>query len=148
MNKNLRSIIFLAALLFTNGILLSSACASEPERELCTCKVGQPKSEKEIASCYYNNAMFYNKQKQYQKAIDSINIAIALNPQKACYYNDRGIMYSKIKNYQEALRDYNKAIELDPKNYNFYSNRGILYLHELHQYKKAYRDWIKATELY
>ncbi len=54
------------------------------------------------------------KQKRFQEAIESYNLAIQLDFEKAHYWALRGYCYHKIQNYTQAINDCTKAIKLDP----------------------------------
>ena len=53
---------------------------------------------------------------QYQQAIDTLNRAIELDPNRAAAYLNRGAAYNGLGQYERAIEDLNKAIALDPKN--------------------------------
>ncbi len=85
-------------------------------------------SDASLARTYRNIGIAYFNAKEYQKAIDSYNKAIAMNP--ADVFNDyvnRGNAYDEIEMYKEAMADYDKALVLAPGHGSIFYNRGISY---------------------
>ena len=77
------------------------------------------------SSEYYSlKGRYYLFKKNYNRAIDSLNIAINLDPEHPSLYNNRGYYKSKLGLHEEAIRDFDTAIELDGKHYYAYNNRG------------------------
>ncbi len=65
---------------------------------------------------YYNNcAMSYNRLNIYDKALENIDKAIALNPNYALYYYRSGEIKARMKNMKGACEDWNKAKQLGYK---------------------------------
>ena len=96
---------------------------------------------------YYNRAMIYEANKEYQNAVDELTKAINENENYADAYFERAYMYQVYLNQKElALTDYNKAIKLMPKFPEAYNNRGILY-YEYGEKGKALDDYNKSIEL-
>lgn len=93
----------------------------------------------------YDGKEFY-KNKEYEKAIESFNELINLEPTNSIYYGYRGHTYFNLKNYQKALEDANKAIILDEKNALLYANRGRLY-YKLLNYTESIKDYSRAIIL-
>ncbi|MEM9568534.1 MAG: tetratricopeptide repeat protein, partial [Cyanobacteria bacterium P01_E01_bin.34] len=56
--------------------------------------------------------------KQYKKAIQFLNIAIAEEPDNAEYYYERGLAHQKTNNSPRARQDFQRALKLDPKHDN------------------------------
>jgi tetratricopeptide (TPR) repeat protein len=81
-----------------------------------------------------------------EKALESFNRAIDIDPTRADGYLGRANTLNTLKRFEEALVDYNKALEIDPTLANAYVNRGSAYSH-LGQYKKAIADYEKGLEL-
>lgn len=70
----------------------------------------------------------YLQDKEYQKALDMINQAIAENPDNAQYYVIRGVLFEQDEVKGDAKSSYKKAVELDPQNASALYNYGrILY---------------------
>lgn len=81
-----------------------------------------------------------------EKALESFNRAIDIDPTRADGYLGRANTLSTLKRYEEAMPDYNKALEIDPALANAYVNRGSAYS-QLGQYEKAIADYEKGLEL-
>lgn len=75
-----------------------------------------------------------------QKAIDTANKALTIDPNNSQAYNIIGYAYEIMEKYDGARENYDKAISLDPKNAQAYSNKG-------HSYDLQ-GDLEKASELY
>tara|TARA_B100000700_G_scaffold68865_1_gene76258 strand:- start:964 stop:2457 length:1494 start_codon:yes stop_codon:yes gene_type:complete len=76
------------------------------------------------ARYYYFRSQAKELLGQRKDAIDDLDIAIEINPDRfICFYN-RGKMKLDSKDYQGAINDFDKAIEIDPKNYHCYHARG------------------------
>ncbi|RHZ72516.1 hypothetical protein Glove_242g94 [Diversispora epigaea] len=61
-----------------------------------------------------DRAEAYGKLKKYDKAIDDLNSAILLRPQRSTAWCLRGVIKGLKKSYTDALDDLNKAIVIDP----------------------------------
>ena len=72
----------------------------------------------------------------YERAIQCLTAAIAINPTFAEGYSNRGCAYQSLKKYDEALQDFQHAIALKPFYLEAYYNQGNL-LHELKQFDDA-----------
>jgi len=81
-----------------------------------------------------------------EKALESFNRAIQLEPQKSDGYLGRANTLNTLGRYEDALQDYDRALEIDPNLANGYINRGSAYSH-LGQYEKAIADYEKGLEL-
>ncbi len=55
---------------------------------------------------YYQQGKTYNKLKEYQKAINSFNKVLEINPNNAKAYLKRGIAYFNLKGYKNAILSY------------------------------------------
>lgn len=79
------------------------------------------------ANEYYNRAVGYYGQQQYDLAITNFSNSIGLSPNYVDAYIYRGLAYYGKQNYSMALQDYNKAISLNPNYQLAYYNRGLTY---------------------
>ena len=66
----------------------------------------------------------FMKAKDYDKAIESYDKAISLDPTEAYTYSNRSMAYLKKKQYSRSIEDANKAIELDSDCIKAYYRRG------------------------
>ena len=75
----------------------------------------QPGSSLQISEKYWvDEAKIKVNNKDYQRAIEDCNRAIALDANFVRAYNWRGIIKFILGRYAEAIADYNQAIALDP----------------------------------
>lgn len=81
-----------------------------------------------------------------EKALESFERAIELDPQDATGYLGRANALNTIGKWERSLADYHRALDLDPKLTNAYVNRGIAYAH-LGEAQKAIADYEKALAL-
>ena len=82
----------------------------------------------------------------YQKAIDSYEKAIALNPNDADAYNNKGVALDNLGEYQAAITCYDQAIALKPDDVNAYNNKGTA-LGNLGEYQAAITCYDQAIAL-
>ena len=64
---------------------------------------------------------FYESLKQkgienYDRALESLEKCLALEPENAAVYNELGRNYLKLKKYKEAYASFEKASQIEPKN--------------------------------
>jgi tetratricopeptide (TPR) repeat protein len=104
------------------------------------------KEEENFAIYYNKRGLAYERQEEYQKAIDEYNKAIELDPEYVNPYYNLGNAYRDLKKYLKSIDNYTKAIELDPEFAWPYNNRGQVY--ERHEeYQKAIDDYTRAIEI-
>jgi len=58
----------------------------------------------------------YDEKEEYDKAIESYQKAVNINPRDDEAYNNMGIAYGEKKDYDKAIESYKKAIDINPKN--------------------------------
>ena len=80
--------------------------------------------------------------KNYNKAVNYLNISINLNEKFADSYNNIGIALAELKQYSKAIFNYDKAIKLKGNYIDAYLNKGIS-LNKLKKFDEA----IKITEI-
>lgn len=86
------------------------------------------------------------KEKQYDKAIEHLNEAIALDPNNYKAYGWMGEVKRLQNDFHAAIEYCSKAISLNDRHPDNYENRGIIYL-ENKQYSLALADFTRALEL-
>jgi len=69
--------------------------------------------------------MLYYRQRQYDKALDYLNRAIATKPLYASAYFYRGFVYSRRGELKKAIADYRRQIELTPFHFEAHYNLGL-----------------------
>lgn len=84
---------------------------------------------------------FENK-KQYNDALNELNVLVQLYPTSSQGYEARGDYYWRKHKYDLAIQDYNKEIEIKP-DFSPYYRRG-LYYKDQQRYDLAIEDYKKA----
>ena len=84
--------------------------------------------------------------KNYLLALDDINKAIELNPDKAYLFTTRGQIKLKLNRNESAMEDFNLAINLNPESRDAYSSRGEL-KKKLKDFRGALDDKSKKNKL-
>jgi tetratricopeptide (TPR) repeat protein len=74
---------------------------------------------------YINQAIKYENEKKYEKAITSINLSLKIDSTKSFPYVLRGKILSLMHSDGAAILDFSKAIQLNPKNISAYFNKAI-----------------------
>lgn len=70
----------------------------------------------------------YIDAKDFDKALEILDVAITQEPDNALYYYVKGyVLQTNVKDNEQALAAYAKAIELDPKNFDAYFMSGIVW---------------------
>jgi tetratricopeptide (TPR) repeat protein len=77
------------------------------------------------AEDYFNKALDYAENEQYQLAIDNYTKYLRLEPDDADAYNNRGLAYKKLENYKAAIADYTSALKINSDDAGAYKNRGL-----------------------
>lgn len=100
-------------------------------------------SEKDIVM----QALTYDEQGNYAKAITYWSKAIDMNPHDARYYINRGADKHELKDYMGAIEDCNMALQIDSSLMYGYINRaGNKYAIE--DYEEALKDYNTALNIY
>ena len=79
-----------------------------------------------IPTAWQNRALIFRERKNYDKAINDLNMSLAIKP-SAASYNSRGKTYFDMNKPVEGLADYNNALRLDSTLVEAYANRGAAY---------------------
>lgn len=78
-----------------------------------------------LKAFYYANTYSSNEfNPSYEKAISTLNKAIALDQENAQLYYERGQYKFNNKQILSAMADYNRAVELQPENAEYHATRG------------------------
>jgi tetratricopeptide (TPR) repeat protein len=80
-----------------------------------------------IPLAYTNLGSVYQKKGQLDKAMESFDKAIALDPLDYMAYINRGVIFDKVGQFSMALESFNKAVVLSPSEFAAYYNRGLTY---------------------
>lgn len=86
------------------------------------------------------------KSGNYSQALNSLNVALAKDPNNARAYKLRGHVYFAMQDYDRAFQDLNKVVMLSPSSPNAYADRAIAYS-KLNQHGAALMDVEKALAL-
>ncbi len=80
------------------------------------------------AVAFNNRGALLGQRKEFKKALQDLNKAVALRPTYREAYNNRAIVYFRLGAWNRSLQDYNTAIRLSPDYIEAYHNRGVLLL--------------------
>lgn len=127
--------------LLTVLLFLFSSCAAHKEPSLAKRK----SLEKDFLS-NLNQASFFLRQNEPDKAIDYLNKAISLDESSSLAYNLLGIAYFQRKEFKLAERQYKKAAELNPSYAQAYGNLGSVYF-MIQEFDRAEEMFKKAISL-
>jgi len=98
------------------------------------------------AAYYYKVGREQAGRNDLSEALQSLNLAVKLDPQRATSYNARGYVYLRLRSYANAAVDFSAAIRLRPDYTNAYQNRAVARRH-LGDKKGAAADSRRAAEL-
>jgi len=105
------------------------------------------KDPKNYFKAYFDIAAVYSRQGQYQKALETINLAEEAQPNSARVALEKGYVYKNLKQYDQAIQSFNRAKELDPKETQLvYYMIGAVNL-EREEFENADRMFKKAVEV-
>ena len=78
--------------------------------------------------CHFNRARAYIARAEFDRAINSLNRVIQIDPKNSDAYSLRGHVYTLKQNFGQSIADQKKAIELDGKNALAYERSAVAYL--------------------
>jgi tetratricopeptide (TPR) repeat protein len=98
---------------------------------------------------YVNSSIgyIYWTRGNYDKAIESYKMEIAIDPGSAATYLNLGMAYEGLKQWDKAKSQYIIAIDKDPKIARVYNNLGRIYMEWDGDYFKALDNFKKAVDL-
>ncbi|MFT5367290.1 MAG: tetratricopeptide (TPR) repeat protein [Candidatus Latescibacterota bacterium] len=102
--------------------------------------------QKAAAQKAYDDGAAFLRLSRFDRAKETLDRALSLNPQNADALNAKGVIETKQRNYQDALNLFNQAITLDSSDAGFYANRAIVY-HLLGRKDDALREYAQAVRL-
>ena len=80
------------------------------------------------ARAYYNRALAYYYQGNYDRAIADLTKAIELNPKDDEAYNNRGLVYRLTRElYDKAINDFTISLGLNPKLADAYFSKALAF---------------------
>ena len=98
------------------------------------------------ASAEFHQALGYQEEGHYDKAIHHYTQSLTLNPRHATTYINRGNCYRCQAEFDSAIGDYNKAIGLERDDPVPYNNRAHTYMKK-GEFGRAIQDYNKAIVL-
>lgn len=109
-------------------------------------KMGQDEIGKiNEAEAHYKTAQTEFMNKQYNKALESINKAISLVPNYDKYHYIKGLIQTENKQLSMALLSFNKAVEINSSYPDAYFSRGLVYEKKA-DLPSALRDYQSASD--
>lgn len=99
--------------------------------------------DKEKAKVYMQLAADQFGQKEYSKAIDSLNQSLRFLPDSPAAYNHLGIVYMETKRYSKSEESFKKALQLQSNFPEVENNIGVL-LNRQEKYREAIPHFEKA----
>lgn len=108
-------------------------------------QVGETEAEQEIRNLLAE-ARTYTLNRKYEDALDRLNRLIALEPERAEFYDRRSTVLHNMKRYKEALKDAEKTISLEPDVADHYASKAITLI-KMNQFKDAYKACTAAIRL-
>ncbi len=102
-----------------------------PEEEFIgKMKISKEKLPVALAKTYEKIAWVYAKEKNFIKAIENYEKAIAFNPFEPGPYNNLGNIYFLMNDRKKAIDYYKKSVEVSPNQIDAHTNLGIVYYYE------------------
>lgn len=95
---------------------------------------------------YYLRAQAAFSARQFQRALDDINSAIAINPEEITYHTELGVINLRVGRYVEAEAAFKKSTELDANYAEGYRLLGLAQQQQKKE-KEACANFAKAKEL-
>ncbi|HLG35690.1 MAG TPA: hypothetical protein VI757_12480 [Bacteroidia bacterium] len=98
---------------------------------------------------FYLRGITRKEFQHYNNAIEDFTKAIEINPKDTViylYYFERAICKHHLSEFKSSIVDYDHAIKMFPQWALAYYNRGLA-KSEIHDFKNACHDWLKAKEL-
>ena len=90
-------------------------------------------------------ASFLKKKKQYNEALETIEMAIEIKPNKSYLYRTKSKILFKLERFDEALVEIDNAILNDSENRDFYRLKTSIYS-KMNDYKNALKSIDKTIE--
>ena len=105
------------------------------------------KNSKLFFKAYFDIAAIYSSEKEYEKAIETLQKAEKVEPDSGRVFLDMGHAYKDSGNFTEAIKCFSRARELDPRlNQISAYMTGATYLEE-EQFDQAAQKFKEAAEL-
>lgn len=98
------------------------------------------------AKDFYNQGNDLYASKDYEKAFEFYDKAVAIKPDYYQAWRNRGDALDELKRHQEAIESYDKAVAIKPDYHQAWYNRGYA-LGELKRYQEAIESYDKAIAI-
>jgi len=95
---------------------------------------------------HFNQGVYFYRQREMAKALQSYQKVIELDPAQAEAYNNMGILYQDLGDFNRAQEAYQKALEINPRYEKAHNNLGtIFYL--ANRYEESIAAFQKALAI-
>jgi len=92
------------------------------------------------AEVYEGMGVILLRRNELKSALQLLNVAIKLNPEKGRTYFNRAIVFDQLNQKEESIRDYESALTFSPEMaFEIFRNRSVLYI-ETGRYENAISD--------
>ncbi len=96
---------------------------------------------------YASRGNVYFDLKEYARAIQDFDCALALDSEMGNIYYNRGFAYYCLKDYQQAIASFDHALASNPNDAHAYNNQGVAYF-DLKEYARAIQSFDAALSLH
>jgi tetratricopeptide (TPR) repeat protein len=77
---------------------------------------------------YNKGLLLYVNYKNYEKALECFDNALAVNPQFDDAWTEKGTLFAIIGQLERSIQCYNEALKINPRSASAYKNMGISYM--------------------
>jgi tetratricopeptide (TPR) repeat protein len=103
-------------------------------------------TENDVANNAMANAGFKLYNKQYDEALDQIDLALAAAPNYAEAWSRRAAVLYLLGDYSAAVEDIKRTLALEPRHFGALAELGAIYM-RLEDFEAAKRVLLKALEI-
>ncbi len=103
-------------------------------------------TENEIANNAMANAGWKLYNKQYDEALELINLALTAAPEYAEAWSRRAAVFYIIGDYSSAMEDIKRTLALEPRHFGVLAELGAIYM-QLKEFEAAKSALLKALEI-
>lgn len=95
---------------------------------------------------HFNRGVYFYRQREMAKALQSYQKVIELDPAQAEAYNNMGILYQDLGDFNRAQEVYQKALEINPRYEKAHNNLGTLF-YLANRYEESMAAFQKALAI-
>ena len=95
---------------------------------------------------HFNQGVYFSRQREMTKALQSYQKVIELDPAQAEAYNNMGILYQDLGDFDRAREVYQKALEINPRYEKAHNNLGTLF-YLANRYEESMAAFQKALAI-